>query len=228
MQKTVRNLSVLATLAAVLGLIDAYGSTCPTLNPPTDPTSKLYVMYALNWVFLVTTSLTWAVGFAWFMLIWALRTGKSWFYTTSVIVSAVGALSGFVPAALVMANGMPSSPSLMRAFLNLFILIYLVKPARAAQIKDLFVTGGTTPGVSAKTMMYILTAVGMLLMLQPIVVPWTHIIDGVYEYGYESLQFFGGLFSVLLAGSIALSERLRVANVQLSVAARREVDARLD
>ncbi|MHA1246371.1 MAG: hypothetical protein ACTSPE_03530 [Candidatus Thorarchaeota archaeon] len=208
MEKIVRNLSVLAALAGVLAIISAYGSTCPTLDPPTDPTSKLYIMYVLQPVFVVITSLTWAVGFAWFLLLWALKTNKRWFYTTSVLVSLIGALSGFIPAILVMANGMPFSPSLMRAFLNLCILIYLLLPSRANQIKALLVSGGPSTGITASTVMYILVAVGILLMLQPIVVPWTHIIDGVYEYGYEALQFFGGLFSILLAGSIKLSERM--------------------
>ncbi|MHA1216690.1 MAG: hypothetical protein ACTSPX_05150, partial [Candidatus Thorarchaeota archaeon] len=60
MEKIVRNLSVLAALAGVLGIISAYGSTCPTFDPPTYPTSKLYVMYTLQPVFVVTTSLSWA------------------------------------------------------------------------------------------------------------------------------------------------------------------------
>ncbi|MCF2136915.1 MAG: hypothetical protein K9W43_06675 [Candidatus Thorarchaeota archaeon] len=214
MDKIVRNLSVLSAIAAVLGIVSGYGSTCPTLDPPTDPTSKLYIMHTLQPVFIITTALTWAVGIAWILLIWAIISRKAWFYTSAVLVSLVGALSGFIPAILVMINGMPFSPSLLRAFLNLFILIYLVLPFKAPTIKAVFTASSTvTTGITSSIVMYMLIAIGIVLMLQPIVVPWTHVIDGVYEYGLEALQFFGGLFSVLLAGSIKLSERIHATHL---------------
>ncbi len=216
MEKIIRNLSVLAALAGVLGIISAYGSTCPTLDPPTDPTSKLYIMYVLQPVFVVTTALTWAVGFAWFLLLWAIIKLKNWSYVSAVLVSLIGALSGFIPAILVMTNGMPFSPSLMRAFLNLFILIYLIMPSKATTIKTLIVSG-TSTGISSSVIVYILVAVGILLMLQPAMVAWTHVIDGVYEYGLEALQFFSGLFAILMASSIKLSERFALTRAMLPV-----------
>ncbi len=226
MEKILKRMAVLAAIAGVLGVISAYGSTCPTLSPPTDPTSKLYIMYTLNWVFLITTSLTWAVGFAWFLLLWGLMTRRSWSYMASVLVSAVGAASGFIPAALVMANGMPFSPSLMRAFLNLFILIYLLRPSAAGEMKTALSLEAPGTGISADVVTYILVAVGILLMLQPIVVPWTHVIDGRYEYGYEALQFFAGLFSLMLGGSIRISERMRLAQLQASAAVEQQTEVR--
>ncbi len=209
MEKIVRNLSILAAVAAILGIISAYGSTCPTLDPPSDPTSKLHIMYTLQPVFIATTTITWIVGFAWIILTWAFITQKTWSYFTAVLVSLFGALGGFIPAILVMTNGMPFSPSLMRAFLNLFILIYLVLPSKAPTIKAALTTPGiVSSGATTSILTYILVAVGIVVMVQPFAIGWTHIIDGVNEYGLEAVQFFGGLFSILLGASMKLSERL--------------------
>jgi hypothetical protein len=188
--------------AAAVGLVSAYGSLCPTLNPP--PMGPLSIMKDLQLVFIFTTAVTWIVSFAWMFLIWALWARKSWFFKIALITAIAGFLSGFIPAALVMLNGLSFSPSLMRAIGNFIIIIVLLVPSIKKGIEAHITETNTSFKGSTESdiasLAYVLLGFGLLMFVQPFIMPITHVIDGVnVGYEFELLQYYGGIFFILLA-----------------------------
>ncbi|MFW9992393.1 MAG: hypothetical protein ACFFD4_10125 [Candidatus Odinarchaeota archaeon] len=200
MKTTIAILYLLAGAAAAVGLVSAYGSLCPTLNPP--PMGPLSIMKDLQIIFFCTTGVTWLTSFAWLILIWALWTRKAWFYNAALITAIAGFLSGLIPAVLVTMNGISFSPSWMRTVGNLIIIFVLLIPifkngikAHIAE-KDYSSTVGI--GSEISSLAFVLLGFGLLMIVQPFIMPVTHIIDGVnVGYEFEALQFYGGLFCIL-------------------------------
>lgn len=195
-----RIIIVLEAIAAIIGIISAYGSSCPTFSPPTDPNSSLYVMYQLQWVFIITTLLSWATAIGSGVLVWAIMKNKNWSYKTAIYMNIFGFLSGLTPSLLViLVGGMSFSPSLLRTFVYFIILILLFLPniKKALTEEEEGEHGSVTSNLAA-----ILIIPGLILSLQTFIVAPTHMIDGVNEYMYNSLQLIGGL--VLAAAGVFL------------------------
>ncbi|MHA1637305.1 MAG: hypothetical protein ACTSUB_04755 [Candidatus Thorarchaeota archaeon] len=206
MNKSAILIYVLGAVNAVLGLISAIGSTCPTLTPPTE--GVLAIISTYQWMFFITTGLSYLAAIFWFVLLWAFYTGKDWFYKTAVLMAFLGAISGFIPAAIVISNGMAFSPSLMRAFAYLALLIVLILPPIKTSVDSQI--SGTTPDVGSVVNFasLMLFGVGLLLMILPFIMPATHLIGGIQYYDFAGIQFFGGLGAVLFASTLVSLNRL--------------------
>ncbi|QEE15749.1 hypothetical protein DSAG12_01576 [Promethearchaeum syntrophicum] len=190
-----RTIIILEVIAAIIGLISAYGSSCPTFTPPTDPTSSLYIMNQMQWIFIITTLLSWAAAIGSGVLVWAIKKNKKWAYITAIITNITGFISGLIPALLIMLIGGSSfSPSLLRTFIYLIILILLLIPSfKEALFEDESEKGSVSTNLSA-----VLIIPGLILSLQTLIVAPTHIIDDVNVYMYNSLQLIGGLVMVAI------------------------------
>ncbi len=212
MSKTTISLYLLSGVAAARGIVSAVGSTCPTLNPP--PAGPLSIIADLQIVWLITTAVTYLVSIAWGVLAWALRARKEWFYKIAIITSAAGILSGIIPVILLLLNGMRFTPSWFRVIINLIILILLLLPQVKHGIQEHIAQGksgsfGSSVGSQVSSFAIVLFGFGVVLLLQPFIMPATHIIDGVnIGYEFEALQFFSGFYCLifgvltLLAGQI--------------------------
>jgi hypothetical protein len=176
---------IMETIAAIIGVISAYGSTCLTLNPPTDPDSTFFIMNQLQWVWYITTFLSYVAGIGSGVLVWAIIKNKKWAYLTAIIMNVIGFVSGLTPTLLL--NG--KTPSFLRTFIYAIILILLFLPAfKKALTEDDEETGSVSANLSA-----VLILPGLILSLQTLIVAPTHIIDSVNVYMYNSLQLIGGL-----------------------------------
>jgi len=201
MSKKILTIKALLAAAAGIGIISAIGSTCPTLNPPT--TGALAIIQNVQIVFYITTALTYVVSFLSGFLIWAFWAKKSWSYNVTLISSILGTISGFVPAIIVMSNGMRFSPSLMRAVINLIILIIIVIPTVKSEINTFLTEGGSKPsdniGKQISQMSFVLFGFAFTVLLAQILLPATHIIEGVNYWDFEVIQLFSAL-SCLIGG----------------------------
>jgi hypothetical protein len=121
-------LNIILVISVSLRIAVYIGSSCPTFNPTTDTSSALYIMNELQWVFIITTLLTYVAAIASGGLIWALISRKTWFYPVALATSIVGLASGLIPSLLVISNGMSFSPSLMRTVVYGIVLLLLLLP----------------------------------------------------------------------------------------------------
>lgn len=212
MKGKIKTLIVFESLAAFIGIVSAIGSSCPTFKPTIDPTKALYIMNELQWVFIVTTLLTYVAAIASGVLIWALISRKSWFYPTALITSIVGLASGLVPSLLVILNGMSFSPSLMRTVVyGIVILLLLLPPFYELRFisskgdSEAFSkhsSSDSTEKLDAKTSIVsaislILMSIGFGLFIQPFMVTSSHIIDGVNYFTNGYLYTYFGIAAMV-------------------------------
>ena len=214
--KTIVTLSILTGAAAAIGLVSGIGSTCTTFDPIWWKIDSFSIIEDFQLVFVITYMVTWLVAIAWGVLFWALLRRKTWFYNTALITSIAGFLSGFIPAAILLYDwymsygetGMMFTPSWFRTIINLAILIMLLIPVIRHGITDhmeeIGASTGGSVGSDVAQFAYVLFGFGIVMMVQPLIMPM-HIIDGVNiasSYGYllasGTLQLFGGLFFILL------------------------------
>jgi len=178
-------------------------------------------MNELQWVFIVTTLLTYVAAIASGGLIWALISRKSWFYPTALITSIVGLASGLIPSLLVILNGMSFSPSLMRTVVyGIILLLLLLLPFyelrsissegdSKASLKDNSSSDNTektdtkTSIVSAISL--ILMSIGFGLFIQPFMVTSSHIINGVNYFANGHLYIYFGIALMLASVFLFLS-----------------------
>ncbi len=180
-----KTIIIMEAIAAIIGIISAYGSTCSTFNPTDDPTSSLYIINQLQWLWYITTFLSFVAGIGSGVVIWAIVKKKEWAYMTAIIMSGIGFISGLIPT-LILNFG---TPSFLRTFIYLIILILLFLPAfEKALTEDNEEVGSASANISA-----VLIIPGLILSLQTFIVAPTHIIDNVNVYMYNSLQLIGGL-----------------------------------
>ncbi len=228
MKRKITTLIVFESLAAFIGIVSAKGSSCPTFSPTTDTTSPLYVMNELQWVFILTTLLTYVAAIASGGLIWALISKQSWFYPVAVITSIIGIGSGLVPSLLVILNGMAFSPSLMRTVVYGIVLILLLLPPfyelrfktsygdskdsteNNSKPEKVEIIDAKTSIVSAISL--IVMSIGVGLFILPFMVTSSHIINGVNYFTNGSLYTYFGialmLASVILFVSYTYLQRL--------------------
>ena len=218
MKGKVKTLIVFESLAAFIGIVSAIGSSCPTFNPPTDILDPLYIMNELQWVFIITTLLTYLAAIASGVLIWALIARKTWFYLIALITSFVGFISGITPALLVILNGMPFSPSLMRTVIYAIIAILLllppfyelkfkktqmgIKDQEDDQLDSKTLTSSKKRNDLLPSISLIGLGIGFALLIQPFMVSSTHVKDGVSYFGNPKLYIYFGISIMVL--SVAL------------------------
>jgi len=214
LSRIVKLLYVLSGAAAAIGVVSAIGSTCVSLDPFWQK-GPFAIAGQYPEVWLITYYVTWIAALVWGVLFWAFRTRKAWFYPVALINSIAGTLSRGIPAVLMSIGffskprtGLLFTPSWLQAILNLAILILLLMPAFKQGIKDHMEEAGASSGGSIGSQVtsfaYVLFGFGIVMMIQPFIMP-THIIDGVNigsSYGYllasGMLQFVSGLFCIVL------------------------------
>lgn len=216
MTRIIKSLSILAGAAAAIGLVSGIGSTCTTFDPRWWKVDSFSIIEDFQLVFILTYIVTWIVALAWGVLFWALRTRKGWFYNAALITSIAGILSGFIPTAILFyewwasygVTGMIFTPSWFRTIINAIILIVLLLPVIRHGItdhmKEVGASAGGSVGSQVAQFAYVLFGFGVVMIVQPFIMP-THIINGVNiasSYGdllaSGTLQFFAGLFCILL------------------------------
>ena len=217
MSKFIKILYALAGAAAAIGIISAIGSTCVSLDPYWQ-SAVFAIAGEYSEVWFVTYFVTWLAAIVWGVLFWALRARKAWFYPVAIINSILGCLSRGIPAILMSIGsfskprtGLLFTPSWAPALLNLAILIILLIPKFKQQILDHLenksASSGGSIGEQVTEFASVLFGFGIVMLLQPFVMP-SHVIDGVNiasSYGYllasGLLQFYSG-FSCIILGII--------------------------
>ena len=140
------NLIILALFAVVAStqLLSAYGAMCVVWNIPTGMPSPPFpadhswwdmMTHAetFAWIYQPSNIITWIVAFAYGFLIYAYLTKMPWkrFFLIAVITSAVGFITGLLPAIVSDTSGFTEafefgSPNWGRTIGNLLMLVVLV------------------------------------------------------------------------------------------------------
>ena len=188
---------VMECLAALMGLISAYGSSCPAFNPELIDkieSPELYsVMTSFQWVFIITTILSYVAGVGSLVMIWALATKKKWFYNTALAIAGLGCITGLIPYLLVTLNG-GGTPSHLRAIIyGVLILMLLLIPGMRLELKDNISLDNVEEKSTATNISAILFFPGTLLWVQTLIVAPTHMLGSVNVYMFKSLQIGIGL-----------------------------------
>ena len=209
-----KGLTLLIALGAAVGIISGIGSTCVVFEPNFWKTSTFSIVGDFQLVWLVCYFVTWLVGILWVVLYWALKSGKPWFYNVSIVNCILGFFSGFIPSALLFyewyntfgVNGMMFTPSWFRAIGNLIILVVLLlsgtKRNLSTHMTEKKGAVGGSIGDQVANFALVVFCFGVLLIIQPFIMPITHPIDmDIYMYtGYwlEAFQYYVGLSSIVL------------------------------
>ncbi len=224
MARIIKILYTLTGAAAAVGIVSAIGSSCVSLDPFWQR-GPFAIAAQFQLVWLITYFVTWFSALAWGVLFWAIKTRKLWFYPVAIIASIAGIIGRGIPAVLMSIGffstprtGLLFTPSWAMALLNLVILILLLLPAYKQGISDHMEEVGSSSGASVGSQVaqfaYVLFGFGIVMMIQPLIMP-THIIDGVNiasSWGYllasGTLQFFGGLLCLSLGIIMQLAGKL--------------------
>ncbi len=217
-----KSLFILMALAAAIGVISGIGSSCTTFNllgnwwkMPNDKGGYTFAIIGTNQpAFIASYIVTWLVAIVWVALYWALREKKSWFYNVAIINSVAGIISGIIPVWILFyewwatygVNGMPFTPSWARVIGNLFLLIVLLLSGTRrnleAHMAEETGTGGGSIGSQVAYFSTVALSFGVLLIIQPIIMPITHPIDAsVYTFTgnwLEAFQYFIGFLSIVV------------------------------
>lgn len=187
---------VMECLAALMGLISAYGSSCPAFNPDlidkVESPELFAVMTSFQWVFIITTILSYVAGAGSLVMIWALVKKKEWFYNTALIIAGLGCITGLIPYLLVTLNG-GGTPSHLRAIIYGVLIILLLIPGIRLELKDNIGVENVEEKSTATNISAILFFPGTLLWVQTFIVAPTHMLGSVNVYMFKSLQIGIGL-----------------------------------
>jgi hypothetical protein len=201
-------------LAAAVGIISGIGATCVTFDARWWTLAAFSIVEDYQMVWIICYFVTWFVGILWIVLYWALKSGKSWFYSVSIVNCVLGFFSGAIPSILLFyedwasygESGMKFTPSWFRAIGNLIILIVLLLPKMrsniSAHMAEKSGAVGGSIGSQVANFSMVVFSFGILLIIQPFIMPMTHPIDAdVYMYtGYwlEVFQYYVGIISIAL------------------------------
>ena len=181
---------VMECLAALMGLISAYGSSCPAFNPDlidkVESPELFAVMTSFQWVFIITTILSYVAGAGSLVMIWALVKKKEWFYNTALIIAGLGCITGLIPYLLVTLNG-GGTPSHLRAIIYGVLIILLLIPGIRLELKDNIGVENVEEKSTATNISAILFFPGTLLWVQTFIVAPTHMLGSVNVYMFKSL-----------------------------------------
>lgn len=207
------NLILLITeiLATVIGLVSAYGSNCITFDLDTTLATLETGNYAYGivmeyqWLWYITTTLTYLAAIASVVVTWALIKRKAWFYLPALVTAFVGAISGWTPYLLIKSDG-GGTPSFLRAYVYSLVLVLLLIPAIKKGVEtrlneteaERTITDSGDKSASVTT--YALIA-GVVLMAIPPLTATTHdvsmIIHGMNYIQIGIVMFYLGLASFL-------------------------------
>lgn len=202
---------IMEILAALMGLMSAYGGACPAYYPerllqprvPGDPVSPSSialhaVMTQYQWLFIIMNILTWVAAVATVVMIVVLILRKKWFYMGALSTAILGFVSGLIPYLMATLNG-ASTPSYMRTIIYGIIVLLLLIPAFRRELKDNIAVKKTETGSAKKHLPAILFFPGALIFAQLFFVAPSHDVLPNVEM-YKSLQIGTGL--VLMAVGI--------------------------
>ncbi|MHA1978656.1 MAG: hypothetical protein ACW98I_17270 [Candidatus Hodarchaeales archaeon] len=212
--QSIKSLYILMALGAAVGIISGIGSTCVTFDARWWTLSAFSIVEDYQMIWIICYFVTWLVGILWVVLYWALKSGKSWFYNVSIVNCILGFFSGAIPSILLFyedwasygESGMKFTPSWFRAIGNVIILLVLLLPKMRSNVsthmaEKVGAVGGSI-GSQVANFALVVFSFGVLLIIQPIIMPMTHPIPAdVYMYtGYwlEAFQYYVGLTSIVL------------------------------
>ncbi|NHJ01150.1 MAG: hypothetical protein EAX86_03365 [Candidatus Heimdallarchaeota archaeon] len=220
---SIKILYILIGAAIAIGIVSGIGSTCTTFDPIWWRNPSFSIIGDLQIIFIIAYIATWFTAILWIVLIWALSGGKDWFYKIALSNSVIGILGGAIPVGILLYeywasygnSGMRFTPSWFRTIINLVLFIVLVIPKIRTEIQNTIksnssaIGGSSDLGTGLAQLAFILFGFGVVMILQPFIMPATHIIDGVnVGYDFEALQFYCGLFSIVLGLITRISERI--------------------
>ncbi len=205
------NLVLLITeiFATVIGLVSAYGSNCITFDIDTTLVTLKSGNYAYGivveyqWLWYITTTLTYLAAIASVVITWALIKRKAWFYTPALITAFVGAITGWTPFLLIVLDG-GFTPSFLRGIFYTLVLVLLIIPSikRGVETRlneteaERAITDSGDKSASVTTYALIL---GVVLMAIPSITAATHdttmIMHGLNYLQIASIVFYLGLAS---------------------------------
>jgi hypothetical protein len=222
------NLIVIALFAvtAATQLLSAYGAVCVTYNLPTGMPSPPFPadhswwdmmthVEAFAFIYIPMNIITWIMAFAWGFLIYAYITKWPWFrfFIVGIVVSALGFLSGILPAILSDTDGFTApfdmgSPHWGRTWANLImfvmlLLMQLVPPFKRATKN--FVEASDVAGRYVKQLIYMslfffwLAAVSFL---GTEFMRGAHMVGGINVWTTVDFQFLGGVLSSMVGVSM--------------------------
>lgn len=206
-------LYLLLGATAAIQLVSAVGSSCVALDSNWWKIPSFSIVGDYSLLYQACYVITWFVAILLFVLIWAFKTKKEWFYKTAVITSIAGIISGFIPVALLFIGGMRFTPSWFRVIMNLLVLVLLLIPKYSRSIQGYIQEGITATGGGlvdqVASMAFLFFGFGLIMLIQPFIMPATHMINGVnIGYEFEDLQFYGGLLAILIGVLIELTSKL--------------------
>ena len=204
----------LEVLAGLMGLVSGYGSSCPTLNPLEN---DYQIIFDYQWLWYITTSLTLLVGIVSFVLVYALMNRKIWFYNVALITAFVGFISGGIPYYMITTYTDGGTPSNIRMYINLVIIILLLIPAlkkglssRMNMTDEEIKEESSSKTETASVMSF---SVGIATVIMGFAVSITHDINGTQYFPYLVATFYVGLFLILSGlGLLILSKLLPKGN----------------
>ncbi|MHA1673400.1 MAG: hypothetical protein ACTSYI_07210 [Promethearchaeota archaeon] len=214
---------VMEIMAALMGIVSAYGSSCPAFDPEkllivdagetlSENSQILYgVITQFQWVFYLAIVLSYAAGVFSLIMIWALAKRKSWFYTTALITALVGFISGFTPWFLIFLQG-GSTPSYVRTAIYGILIVLLLLPPYKKAFKD-NIANSTVSDTSSTTTSGDLSAFfffpGMLLWIQSLLAAPSHIFNNVDVYMLKAVQIGLGLMITAIGIGLFAISKLR-------------------
>ena len=215
-----KNIYALMGLTAAIGVISGIGATCTTFFDVWWRMTNAKGGYTFGpvgdnqLIFVIRYFVTWLVAFAWVGLGWALRERKSWFYKVAIITSIAGFFSGIIPVWILFyewwatfgVNGMPFTPSWFRAIANAVLFVLLILPRTKNKLNthmaETSPSIGESTGTKVANFSLVLVGFGLLMMIQPFIMPMTHQIEAdVYMFigrQFEAYIFYTGLVSLLI------------------------------
>ena len=215
------NIIVLAlfAIAASTQLLSAYGAICtvwdfPRPGPPGSSFGNATTT-AFSWIYQPSNILTWIVAFAYGFLIYFYLTKMEWkrFFLISIIVTAVGFITGFLPAILSDTAGFTEefdfgSPNWGRTIGNAIVIATLLcmnfvprlKVAAKSFIEERSVAGQYVKQMILISLFFFWLAATSFLGTE--FMRDAHIIEGVNVWQTVDFQMLGGVITSIIGASM--------------------------
>ncbi len=222
------NLIIIALFAitASTQLLSAYGAVCVTYNIPTGRPSPPFPAGETWWnvfayaeafagVYIPMNILTWILAFAWGFLIYAYITKWPWkrFFLVGVIVSALGFISGIIPAIISDTGGFTAdfdfgSPHWGRTMANALMLVILLLMNFVPRLNiatKKFVEERSVAGQYIKQLIYMSLFffwLGAASFLGTTFMADAHLVNGLNVWQTIEIQFIGGVITSIIGASM--------------------------
>jgi hypothetical protein len=222
------NLIILALFAVTAStqLLSAYGAVCvvwdlPTGMPsppfPADHSWHMMMTHVADFALLyqISNVFSWIIAFAWGFLIFAYITKWPWkrFFLVGIIVSAVGFLTGLLPALVSDTSGFTEvfefgTPNWGRTIANLLMMIILVLMNFVPRFKTAtknFVEATDVAGRYVKQLVYMSLFFFWLAAASFLGTEFmrsAHMVGGINVWTTVDIQFLGGVITSLIGVSM--------------------------